>query len=62
MDASDEFTITFEIIRYLHKPKRYEGRLVTGALAIAVPPGPIIYQDGEICGGPTNRRMLGHPG
>ena len=62
MDASDEFTITFEIIKHLHKPKRYEGLLIKGALATAVPPGQIIYQDGEIYDGPTNRRMLGHPG
>ena len=62
MDNPDAFTVTFEIIKYLHKPKRYEGHLVTGALAIAVPRGPIIYQDGEICGGPTNRHMLRHAG
>ena len=62
MDASDEFTITVEIIKYLHKPKPYEGRLIKGAFTAAVLPGQIIHQDGEICGGPTNRRMLGHPG
>ena len=62
LDDSDEFTITFEIIKHLHKPKPYEGRQIKGALATTVPPGQIIYHDGETCGDPTDRRMLGHPG
>lgn len=62
VDASDEFTITFEIVKHLHKPKPYEGRPIKGALATAVPPGQLIYQDGEVCGGSTDRRILGHPG
>ena len=42
----------FQIIKHLHKPKPYEGRQIKGALATTVPPGQIIYQDAEMCGGP----------
>ena len=61
MDDPDAFTVTFEIIEYLHnsKPQR---RLLKGTLATTLALGQIIYQGGEICGGPTDRSMLGHPG
>ena len=62
MDASDEFTIPFEIIKHVHKPKPYEGRQIKGSLATTVPLGQIIDQGGEVCGGPMSRRILGYPG
>ena len=62
VDASDEFTIPFEIIKHVHKPKPYEGRQIKGSLATTVPLGKIICQGEETWGGPTNRRMVGHPG